>query len=76
MAWLRNFGAKHPDLTETMQYSYAKGQAFLYPPYVNVALARDIVGEVIATAIQGGDVKAAADRAQVKLEEQQQKERS
>ena len=46
------------------------------PYYVNVALARDSIGEVIATAIQGGDVKAAADRAQAKLEEQQRKEQS
>jgi multiple sugar transport system substrate-binding protein len=72
----KGFGAKHPDLTETMQFSYAKGKAFNYPPYVNVALARDIVGEVIGTAIQGGDVKAAADRAQATLEEQQRKEQS
>jgi multiple sugar transport system substrate-binding protein len=72
----KGFGAKHPDLTETMQFSYAKGRAFNYPPYVNVALARDIVGEVIAVAIQGGDVKAAADRAQARLEEQQKKEQS
>ena len=72
----KGFGAKHPDLTETMQFSYAKGRAFLYPPYVNVALARDTIGEVVATGIQGGDVKAAADRAQARLEEQQRKEQS
>jgi multiple sugar transport system substrate-binding protein len=72
----KGFGAKHPDLTETMQFSYAKGKAFLYPPYVNVALARDTIGEVVATGIQGGDVKAVADRAQATLEEQQRKERS
>jgi len=71
----KGFGAKHPDLTETMQFSYAKGKAFLYPPYVNVALARDTIGEVIAISVQGGDVKAAADKAQAKLEEQQKKER-
>jgi multiple sugar transport system substrate-binding protein len=71
----KGFGAKHPDLTETMRFAYAKGKAFLYPPYVNVALARDTIGEVIAIGIQGGDVKAAADKAQAKLEEQQKKER-
>ena len=71
----KGFGAKHPDLTETMRFSYAKGKAFLYPPYVNVAMARDTVGEVIAIAIQGGDVKGAVDKAQAKLEEQQKKER-
>lgn len=68
------FGSKHPDLVQTMQFSYAKGKAFLYPPYVNVALARDTIGEVIATSIQGGDVKAAADKAQARLEEQRKKE--
>jgi multiple sugar transport system substrate-binding protein len=72
----RGFGAKHPDLVDTMQFSYAKGKAFLYPPYVNVAQARDTIGEVIAIGVQGGDVKAAADKAQAKLEEQQRKERS
>jgi hypothetical protein len=38
-------------------------------------MARDTIGEVIAISVQGGDVKAAADKAQAKLEEQQKKER-
>lgn len=70
----KDFGAKHPDLTETLSQSYAKGKGFLYPPFVNVAEARTTYGEVIAAAIQGQDVKAAADKAQTKLLDQQKKE--
>ena len=61
---------------ETYKFVFAKGKAILYPPYVNVALARDTVGEALALAIQGGDAKAAADSAQAKLEEQQRKEKA
>jgi multiple sugar transport system substrate-binding protein len=70
----REFGAKRPDFTDTLLQSYAKGKAFLYPPFVNVPLARDTYGEVIAVSIQGGDVKAAANAAQTKLLDQQKKE--
>ncbi|MHB1132764.1 MAG: ABC transporter substrate-binding protein [Chloroflexota bacterium] len=68
------FGSKHPDLVETMQNAYAKGKAFLYPPFVNVAQARDLYGEALAAAIQGQDAKAAAEAAQVKLLDLQKKE--
>nr|MDA8218844.1 extracellular solute-binding protein [Dehalococcoidales bacterium] len=67
----KEFGAKHPDLVETMLKSYEKGKAFLYPPYVNVAKARDIYGEAISVAIQGGDVAAACEKAQKALEDLQ-----
>lgn len=70
----KDFGAKHPDLTETLMQSYAKGKAFLYPPFVNVAEARTTYGEVIAAAIQGQDVQKAADAAQAKLLDQQKRE--
>jgi hypothetical protein len=30
---------------------------------INVASARDVIGQVIVTAIEGGDVQAAADTA-------------
>jgi multiple sugar transport system substrate-binding protein len=70
----KDFGARHPDFTDTLLQSYTRGKAFLYPPFVNVALARDTYGEVIAISIRGGDVKAAADAAQAKLLEQQRKE--
>ncbi len=59
----KGLGAKHPDLVAVLQQAYAKGKADLYPPYVNVAKARDVIGAVIVTAIQGGDVKAAAAQA-------------
>ena len=33
------------------------------PYMINVASARDVIGQVIVTAIEGGDVQAAADTA-------------
>jgi len=70
----KEFGAKHPDFTDTLLQSFAKGKAFLYPPFINVAQARDIYGEVISASILGHDVKAAANAAQAKLLDQQKKE--
>ncbi len=37
------------------------------PPVVAVAEVRDTIGKVIVTAIEGGDVKAAADQANVEM---------
>ena len=70
-AFQKGLGAKHPDLVKVLLEAYAKGKADLYPPFVNVAKARDIIGLVIVTAIQGGDVKGAAQQADQQLLELQ-----
>lgn len=52
-----------PQLVEVIMASSSDAMPYDRPNVISVGEARDIVGSVIVTAIQGGDVKAAADRA-------------
>jgi multiple sugar transport system substrate-binding protein len=56
--------AKVPaDLAESLAQGSKVGTPFWNPPVVAVAEIRDAVGAAIVTSIQGGNVKAAADKA-------------
>ena len=56
--------AKVPaDLAESLTQGSKIGTPFWNPPVVAVAEVRDAVGAAIVTSIQGGDVKAAANKA-------------
>jgi multiple sugar transport system substrate-binding protein len=57
---LENYLSK--DLIESSMASLEVAKPF-NPPVIQISEVRDIVGSVIVTAIQGGDVKAAADEA-------------
>ena len=59
----------HPELTRVMLQSLENAHAYMNPHIVNVQPWRDAVGQVIVTAIEGGDVQAAIDQAMVTLEE-------
>lgn len=52
-----------PQLVEVIMASSSDAMPYDRPNVISVGEARDIVGSVIVTAIQGGDVKAAAERA-------------
>ena len=55
---------KHPDFTKaTLDTLNLKGIPSYGPPWVAVGEIRDAIGEVVVTAIEGGDVKAAAEKA-------------
>lgn len=55
---------KAPELTKaTLDSLQLKGTPSWGPPFVAVGEIRDVIGAVVVTAIQGGDVKAAADKA-------------
>lgn len=56
------------DFADTLRVSLENGVGHDRPVVVQVGRARDIVGEPIVTAIQGGDVQAAADKAQAAFE--------
>lgn len=62
------------DLAEAVQKNNSVGVPYDRPLLVNVGKARDVIGDVIVTAIQGGDVKQAAENAnqafQVLLDEE------
>jgi len=56
--------AKVPaDLRESLTVGSKLGTPLWNPPVVAVAECRDAIGAAIVTSIQGGDVKAAADKA-------------
>ena len=59
---------KHPDLTEAFLAAMKQGNAQWNPPVLNVTEARDDIGVVIVTAIEGGDIKAAATKANGQLQ--------
>lgn len=52
-----------PQLVEVIMASSANAMPYDRPNVISVGEARDIVGSVIVTAIEGGDVKTAAERA-------------
>lgn len=55
---------KHPDLTRaTLDSLKLEDTPSWGPPWVAVGEIRDVIGAAVITAIQGGDVKAAAARA-------------
>ena len=54
----------HPELTREMIKALDTAMPYMNPPIIPVQEFRDAVGEVIVTAISGGNVKAAADNAQ------------
>jgi multiple sugar transport system substrate-binding protein len=53
----------HPDLAEALAQGLKVANANWNPPVVAVAEVRDAVGAAIVTSIQGGDVKAAVNKA-------------
>ena len=54
---------KHPDLQESFLAAMKAGNAQWNPPVLAVSEARDAIGVVLVTAIEGGDIKAAAEAA-------------
>lgn len=64
-AWESKEGVANfpPQLVEVIKASSTSAMPYDRPNVIAVGQARDIVGSVIVTAIEGGDVKAAAKRA-------------
>lgn len=60
---------KHPDLQEAFLKAMEVGNPAWNPPVLSVGEARDAIGVVLITAIEGGDVKAAAETANKKVQE-------
>jgi multiple sugar transport system substrate-binding protein len=60
---------KHPDLQESFLAAMQAGNAQWNPPVLAVSEARDAIGVVLVTAIEGGDIKAAAEAADKKVQE-------
>ncbi len=58
-----------PDLVQSFQEAARVGAPDWAPPMVSVASAREILGQVIETAIRGGDYRAAAGLAEARLSE-------
>ena len=52
-----------PDLADSLMLGSKMGTPFWNPPVVAVAEVRDAVGAAIVTSIQGGDVRAAVNKA-------------
>lgn len=57
------------DLAESLQQAGRTGRVDWLPPLVAVTSAREVIGRAITAALQGGDVRAAAERANRELEE-------
>ncbi|AQP46768.1 ABC transporter substrate-binding protein [Tessaracoccus aquimaris] len=57
------------DLAEVQAASAKVGVGYSHPVVLNVARSREIVGEPIITAIEGGDVKASAEKASALFDE-------
>lgn len=57
------------DLAESLQQAGRTGRTDWLPPLVAVTSAREIVGRVITSALQNGNVREAADRATGELQE-------
>jgi len=57
------------DLAETLQQTGRTGRTDWLPPLVAVTSAREAVGRAITTALQGGNIREAADRANRELED-------
>lgn len=61
--------AGNPELSEAFMYAMRNGNPGWNPPVLSVGEARDAIGVVIITAIEGGDIKAEAEKANTKLQE-------
>jgi multiple sugar transport system substrate-binding protein len=57
------------DLAESLQQAGRTGRVDWLPPLVAVTSAREVVGRVITAALQGGNIREAADHANRELEE-------
>lgn len=65
---------KAPELTQaTLDSLNLKSTPSWGPPFVAVGEIRDVIGAVVITAIQGGDIKAAADKAVTQIQAIRQK---
>jgi multiple sugar transport system substrate-binding protein len=62
-AFLATVAAKHPDYVENFMKSFENGNPDWIPPIAGAQEARDAIGQAIIAGISGGDIKAAADRA-------------
>ncbi len=63
-------GDKYPDLSRaTVDSLNLKATAPYGPPWVAVGEVRDVIGAVVITAIQGGDINAAATKAVAQIRE-------
>jgi len=63
------FPAEHPDYLNALRTNLMNAHPYQRPPVIPVNDFRDIVGQVIVVAIQGGDIKKAADEANGRLVE-------
>lgn len=68
-AWETEMPDIPEDLAEAQRASAEVGVGYSHPVVLNVSRARDIVGEPIVTAIEGGDVDAAVDTADQAFDE-------
>ncbi|MHB1417432.1 MAG: sugar ABC transporter substrate-binding protein, partial [Chloroflexota bacterium] len=59
----KGVGDAPKDWVEATQWTFANGDDEWAPPVISVPEARDIVGYPITVAIEGGDVKAACEKA-------------
>lgn len=57
------------DLAESLQQAGRTGRVDWLPPLVAVTSAREVVGRVITTALEGGNIREAADSANRQLED-------
>lgn len=65
---------KAPELTKaTLDSLKLTGTPSWGPPFVAVGEIRDVLGAVVVTAIQNGDIKAAAEKAQTQIQAIRQK---
>lgn len=62
-------GEVPPDLGESLQQAGRTGRVDWLPPLVAVTSAREVVGRVITAALQGANIREAADRANRELED-------
>lgn len=76
-AWNAKEGIENfpPQLVEVIKASSESAMPYDRPNVIAVGQARDIIGAVIVTAIEGGDVKGAAERANVEYQELLDKEK-
>jgi len=58
-----------PDLAESLQQAGRTGRTDWLPPLVAVTSAREVVGRVITAALQGANIREAADLANRELED-------
>ena len=60
-------GVLPEDFVQAADFSLSNGDAFWVPRVLRIPETRDVIGNVVVVAIEGGDVKAAAEQANEEL---------